>query len=136
MKKLLSSLILIGVLALSGCATSPVSRATTGAKLAAYIGTTEYQRAHPETRPAFVIAAEELRDIEQAETIDFVTVLAIVQRLPVDRLRSPRAQLIITATSIILADVGGQVPLDHVESLRPVVKALREGVELGLGPSP
>lgn len=120
----------------AGCATAPnsntVARIKTSAKLAAYVGSAEYLRARPETRPGFILALESLKEIESAPTVDLTTLLAVVNRLPTKDLRSERAQLLITSATIMLSDFGGQLPLEQLNELRPVVTAIREGVELAL----
>ena len=131
---LLATAVLAATLTITGCATSPQTqqRAQTAAKLAAYVGGSEYLRAHPETRPAFVLARDQLKAIEQAETVDLTTLLAIVNQLPVKELKSDRAQMLVTAATIILADYAGALPLEKLNDLKPVAQAIREGLDLVL----
>ena len=126
---------LIGVaLTFTGCQTSAPTqqRVQTAAKLAAYIGTTEYLRVQPDKRPGFVLAVEALKQIESAPTVDLPTLLAVVNKLPTKELRSARAQMFITSATILLSDYGGQLPLDKLNELKPVAISIREGIELGL----
>ncbi len=120
----------------AGCAVlkNPTTqqRVATAAKVAAYVGGTEYLRMHPETRPAFVIARDELKVLETSDTIDFAVLLAIVNQLPVKELKSPRATLIIGAATILLTDYAGSLPADQSDQLKTVAKALREGLDLAL----
>jgi hypothetical protein len=118
----------------TGCASiGRNSSLVTSVKVAAYTGTAVGLADHPEWRRGFEEAHADLALIEQAEVIDFVFVLAVVQRLPVKELKSDKAAILITAATILLSDYGGSLPLDRLEELRPVVKAMREGIGLGLG---
>jgi hypothetical protein len=136
--KLASILILIAtIIGLTGCASTggkmTVADATPAIKTAASIGTYAVLREHPEWRAQFIVAANDLEILEHADTIDFATIMAIVQRLPVKKLQSDKAQLAITATTMLLAGYGDRiVALDKMENMRPIVKALREGVEIGM----
>lgn len=133
MKPILSIAI---ALLLVGCATTPTQkqRIETAAKIAAFVGTREFLLEHPESRTGFETARDELLFLETQETLDWVTLLAVVQRLPVKELKSPQAQLIISAGIILLSDYGGSLPTDKISELKPLAKSIREGIELGLGP--
>jgi hypothetical protein len=124
-------------LLLPGCSTisggaPDLARVKTSAKLAAYIGSSEYMRANPVSRPGFALAVEALKEIEAAPTVDLTTLLAVVNRLPTKDIRSERVQMLITSTTILLSDFGGTLPLERMAELRPVATAIREGVELAL----
>jgi hypothetical protein len=117
-----------------GCqTTSETQQLATATKMAAYIGTSEYLLAHPEARPKFEAAERELFALESAETIDAITILAIAQRLPVKELKSERAAIYVTAATVLLSDYGATIPVDQINELKPIVRAMREGVALGLG---
>lgn len=139
MKKTTTSiLVAIAIVAFTGCASmSPQtqSRIQTGATIAAYVGTSETLRAHPEYRKGFEIAVAELKVLEIGP-IDTVKLLEIVNRLPVKELKSDRAQMIITVATIVLADEIGATPLEKLNDLKPVVTAIRSGIERGLAGSP
>lgn len=135
---LLAITIAIPTCTLTGCATftgegATLRRVTTAAKVAANTGTFLYLQKHPETRPAFILARDQLLQIEASEHVDLALLLSIVQRLPVDRLESPVAQLLISNATIIITDFAGSLPLDQLDNLKPVAAALREGIDLGLG---
>lgn len=118
----------------TGCASmSPQtkSRVNTSATLAAYVGTVETLRKHPEYRAGFELAAQQLRAMETGP-VDTIVLLEIVNRLPVKELKSDRAQMIITAATIVLADEVGATPLEKLDDLKPVVAAIRQGIERGL----
>jgi hypothetical protein len=102
-------------------------------KTAAMVGTVYALKEHPEWRPHFVTAVSELAILENAETIDFPTIMAIVMRLPVKELQSDEAQLAITGATILLAGYGDRlVNLENVENVRLIAKSLREGITLGI----
>lgn len=129
---LLSSIL---VLSLTGCATAPTApqRVASAAKIAAYVGTSELLLAHPEMRLKFEIARDTLRVIEESDTVDLATLLAVVNRLPVKELKSERAMIVVTSATILIADYGGALPVEQLGNLKPVARAIREGIELGLG---
>jgi hypothetical protein len=138
MKKLLLSIALVPLLL--GCASTggrqtTVDDFTPAIKTAAFAGSWYAIKENPHWREGFQIAAADLRIIENAEQIDFATIMAIALRLPVDELKSEEAQLAITGATILLSGYGGRIiELDKLENVRPVAKALREGIELALGP--
>lgn len=121
----------------TGCATTggnvTPQDLTPAIKTAALVGTTLVLKDHPEWRGYFVSAAGELAILEQAEKIDFAIILAIFYRLPVKELQSDEAKLAVAGATILLSGYGGKiVELDKLENVRPLAKALREGIELAL----
>lgn len=118
----------------TGCATSPQTsqRIQSAAKIAAYVGGAEYLRAHPETRPAFTLARDELLTLSAAETLDFATLLAVVNRLPVKNLSNERTQMIVTVATITLSEYGEALPVDRLKELQPLAGALAAGLTLAL----
>lgn len=133
-----NTIALLALTLMVGCQTSPDGShgIATTVKTAAYVGTSLYLTDHPDARVEFERAAYELEQVERAEVIDFPTILAIVNRLPVKELKSDEARIIITGATIILADYAGQLRLDQMEQLRPIARALKEGIALGLGERP
>jgi hypothetical protein len=132
--RLIMATALAATITLTGCKTTEQTRQLAVAtKMAAYVGTSEYLRVHPEARPKFEAAERELFSLESAETLDAITLLAIAQRLPVKELKSERAAIYITAATILLSEYGESVPIEQLKSLQPVAKAMREGISLGLG---
>lgn len=120
----------------NGCAglkdADTARRMQSAAKVAAYTGTAEYLRLHPERRPAFEAARDNLANMENAETIDMAALLAIINQLPVNKLESEQATIIITATTLLLMDYLGEIPAQEMDDLKPLAKAIRGGIELGL----
>lgn len=138
MKRKVIIILSFGLLMFSGCASmSPEqkarvqSRVQTGATLAAYVGTVETLRARPEYRVGFELAVDQLRLLETGP-MDTIKLLEIVNRLPVKELKSDRAQMIISAATIVLNDEIGSTPLEKLNDLKPIVTAIREGIERGL----
>lgn len=128
MKTKLANLLLVAaLLALPACST------TRGVKTAAYLGTALALDEHPNWKPAFQQAYDDLGIIEAAETIGLPEVLAILHRLPIKELKSPKAVIIITATALLIEETGSpELSPVTTAKLRPVVKDLRAGIKLAL----
>lgn len=136
-----SAVVLLGLVLCGamGCASMPtgadgnpdLSRFAPAVKTAAMIGTSEALDEHPEWAMEFDRALKDLRKLEAAEVIDLPAVLAIVRRLPVEKLKSREARLAIAGGTILLVDYGGRATAVDLESVRPFVTALRQGIELG-----
>jgi hypothetical protein len=129
----------IGVAALlaTGCAglnqsTDTGKRIQTAARLAAFVGSSEFLRQNPNARGGFEKAREDLVILENAEHVDFITLLQIIQRLPVKELHSERGVMIITATTLVLQDYAANLPVEKLDELKPLAKAIREGIDLAL----
>jgi hypothetical protein len=128
-------LISAGLLQLTACANMSATdqqRAISAAKIAAYLGTSEYLLQKPQDRPAFVLARDQLKVIENSETVDLATLLAIIQKLPVKELKSSHAQIIVTTATIVISDYAGSLPADRLNELKPLAAALRQGLDLAL----
>ena len=120
----------------AGCKTTNQTtqqRVITAAKLAAYVGTAEYVLQHPDSKPKFVLAANQLTVIAAQDHVDLVALLAIVNQLPVKELKSDQARIIITVSTLLLSDYAGSLPVDKLDNLKPVAKAIADGINLGLG---
>lgn len=135
------ALIFAGVLAahLTGCATAPdgssvpdTARIALVTREAAAIGTAEALFRYPEWKPDFVSVVAQLKALEAEPNITVNAMLGIIARLPVNELRSRDAQLAISGARLVVAAAGwSDVEITRTEQLRPVVTALREGLELG-----
>lgn len=136
MNKIITFLSAIALTFTIGCASltdeQQVQSIASKAKIAAYVATAEFMLNKPETRESFDGAVVALKEIETAETVDFVAVLAIIRKLPTDKIGNEQTQIIVTAASMILVDFSASIPLDQVNDLRPIVRAIREGIEQGL----
>jgi hypothetical protein len=118
----------------TGCASmsqTQSQRLSTAATIAAYVGTTEVLRRHPEYRTGFELAAGELKALEEGN-VDALKLMQIVNRLPVKELKGDRASMIITTATILLTDEIGTTPIEKLNDLKPIVKAIRTGIERGL----
>lgn len=131
----LSLLTLLLALALfTGCSTTTDNqRLASAVKMAAYIGTSEYLLAHPESRPKFEAAERELFAMAGGESLDAVSLLAIAQRLPVKELKSERAAIYVTAAAVLISDYGATIPADQLGELKPIATAMGQGIQLALG---
>lgn len=104
-----------------------------GVKVAAYLGTSLALTEHPEWKPGFQLAYDELGVLENADTIGIAEVLTILNKLPVKELKSPQAIIVITATTILIQELGAN-DLTEVQTakLKPVVRDIRAGIKLAL----
>jgi len=125
----------------TGCASvQPLSattqaRITTGLKLAASIGGTEILMEHPDWRQQFIEASQDLSYIENASgQVGIAQVIAIVQRLPIKELHSPRAVLYAQTGVLLLNEVGveTELPLEASRDVKAVAGALRVGIDMAL----
>lgn len=128
---------LIGLVGLTGCAAlkdNPdlLKRVEAASKMAAFVGTSEYVRQHPETRFAFELVRDELKDLGAAEKLDLVTLLSAVNHLPIKELKNERATMIVTAAGILLTDYADRLPVEKLSTLQPVALAIAGGINLGL----
>lgn len=130
-------LITIALITLLGCATTDTndfSKVLAMARLSAYLGTAESILSHPEWKPDFVLARDELKILETSDTVDLATLLAIMNRLPVKELKGEQTKIVITTFSLILQDAVFNIyPLEKTGSLQRVARALRQGIDIGLG---
>ena len=100
---LLALTIAIPVSSFTGCALiKPADGIQPNAliKVTTMLGTKAALVKHPESRPAFQIAATELYTMEQQNEISFNTLLGILSRLPVKELSGDDATLYIMAGTI------------------------------------
>jgi hypothetical protein len=145
LNKLFTSIVLslglvLAPFVLTGCKTTDnpeqqeknIKRIASACKVAAYIGSSAYLAKHPENKGKFELAKNSLATLEGSETLDFTVLLAIVKQLPVEELKSPEATIAITSATLILSDYAGELPLDRINELKPVVVAIREGIDLAL----
>lgn len=133
MKKALS---LSVALVLASCATLPepdIIRIAAAVKEAATLGTSEAVRDHPEWRPHFDYATEELELLEKQDQITVANLLDVLSRLPVSELSSDQARIIMSVARLTIAVAGwSDVKIVQTQQLRPVIIALREGIDAGL----
>lgn len=132
---LLSTIILAFTI---NCFTGCAGLSKTG-KLTGYVGTSEALKQHPEWRPQFVSAEADLATLETSESIDVVNVLAIMRRLPVSKLDSQNAVIVITSATVLIEEFGGgsiSLNAQQTDELRQFVHRLREGINLALATTP
>ena len=134
--KIICSLGLLLLVSSVGCKTAApadtLQRIQTACKAAAYIGTAEYLETHPDAKNQFTAVATELEILAAQDTIDYVTILAVVNHLPIKELKSGNARIAITAATILLSDYAGSLPVGTAGTLKPVAASLAAGIRLGL----
>lgn len=131
---ILGTIALAGLLWLTGCASlSPQGQArlANSANFAAYAGTVETLKYLPTKRSGFERAVADLKRLESGP-IDIVALTEIVQRLDVKELKSTEAKIIISGVQLAVVTELGTTPLDKVQNLKPIVTAIRSGIERGL----
>lgn len=92
---------------------------------------------NPELRDEFTTAAGELHRIELQDEIDLNDALLIVQRIDPEALNSQEARIYVAFGTAFIEEVvedvtGEQLTVLSTVEARPIVKALREGIETGL----
>lgn len=124
--------LIIGLFA--GCGTTPesVHRFSIATQIVVKDGTFLFLANNPSHRPAFEMAVRELEVIEAAPALDFALVVQVFSRLPLQEISNPTTRLLISDAGLLLTYYNVSVPLDKVESLRPVVVAIRKGLQDGL----
>lgn len=136
--KILTVLFCASVICLAGCKSLPTTEQQlqsleTKAKGITYIVTAESMIQHPEWKPHFEVASEELRILSTSTNIDLPMITAIVSKLPIKELKGQHAAIIITAGSIFLQDEVGQIKVNQPEGLRRVALGAHLGIELAFG---
>jgi hypothetical protein len=136
---IMAALLTIALIVTNGCATTmsqtTQQRVVIGVKLAASIGGSEILMEHPDWRQQFIEASQDLSYIENADgQVGISQVIAIVKRLPVKELHSPRAILYANTGVLLLNEVGvaTELPLEQSKDVKAVAAALREGIEIAL----
>jgi hypothetical protein len=136
--------ILLGVVLLFplGCATSGPDKgkitpqsAVPAVKTATYLGTALTIREKPDVLDEFQMVHKQLVLLEAQKAIDWTSVVVVLNNLPVKELRGTNAQLIISSGMVLLNTYanGALDPINkHIEDIHLIVKALREGIELGI----
>jgi hypothetical protein len=123
--------LLIGIL-FTGCAGRQIQSLEVRAKAVAWVATAEILESHPEWRPHFVQARDDLRILADSHALGAVEVMAILHRLPVRELRSARGALYFGAAVLILEDAAGLMEIENPEWLRAAARGLIDGITLGL----
>lgn len=131
---------LAAIILSTGCKTAPdgtkqpdIARIALITREAAAIGTAEAVARNPEWRDQFQSVVVELRKLETANDITPDVLLFTIRGLPVNELRSRDATLAITSARLLVVAAGwSDVTIVRSEQMRPVVAALRDGIELGL----
>lgn len=126
-------------LTLTGCTTTPegqtvpdIARIAAITQEAATIGTQEALTRKPEWKAQFNVVVVELTKLEAEQDITVESLLRIISQLPVDQLSSPNARLAFSSARLLVAATGwATVPIVRSEQLRPVVRALRDGMANG-----
>ena len=102
---------------------------------AATVGTSEILSAHPEWRPQFQLAAEQLALLAASPTLGLQDILTIAEQLPVTELKSQTARLSFEGATLLISAIDvPQLPADRLAELQPIAKAISDGIMAGLPP--
>jgi hypothetical protein len=132
-------LILICALAFSACTTNQagktvpdVPRIVATVKEAATVGTQLALIQKPESKTTFLKVESELLTLAAQPDITVERLFAILDQLPVKKLKSSKAQLIIGGARITVAAAGwSNVDIIRAEQLKPVTIAIVDGMMAG-----
>jgi hypothetical protein len=122
---------------LAGCATTPNGERdiAPAIRTAAYMGTAYALVEHPDWRDEFEQAVIDLKVVEEAPKLDVGSVLPVIGRFTFGG-NDSKYVILFTGAYVLLSDYAGSLTPEQTEKLRPSVVALREGIELGMGPKP
>lgn len=103
---------------------------------AATVGTSEVLAAHPEWRPQFQLAEDNLRLLASSSSISLDSLLAIAQQLPVKELKSQAAQLSFEGATLLISAIDvPPLPADRLAQLQPIALAIADGIAAGMPPA-
>ena len=131
-KRLLAVALVAFALALwPGCKTATPASLERRVQIIAQLGAGEALFEHKDWKDEFELAAADLRIIEAGDTVNIAQVVAIVQRLPVKELQSPRGKLYVATGLLLIMEAGVPSELDPDTSagVKAVARGLRIGIE-------
>ena len=107
------------------------------ANQAAIEGTTEVLNSHPEWRPQFQQAEDDLNILVASPSISLDDILAIARRLPVKELHSATARMSFEGATLFIAllDVP-QLPSTANADLQALAKSIADGIAVGIANAP
>jgi hypothetical protein len=116
--------------------TIDTARVATISRQAATVGTSEVLASHPEWRPQFQLAADNLRLLATSPSISVDSLLQIAQQLPVKELKSQTARLSFEGATLLISAIDvPQLPADRLAELQPIALAIADGIVAGM-PAP
>ncbi len=139
MKNQVKSFIVCVMLATS-CVTGPdgkrqvdADRVSRIAGHAAAIGSAAYLTAHPEQRPAFIVAEQALTGLIEQENYDPVAFSTALQALPTDALRGKEGALYVSVAVVVWDEaIAAATKLDQETLVRKTMIAVRDGLRRAL----
>lgn len=124
-------------LTLVGCATTPQTPEDRARQLgeiahfAAHVGTVERLKAHPEDRPAFVVAEALLAQVAGDTNATPAQLYDALRGLPVEELEGPYGALVIGAVVSVTQGFSSE-PLRQNVYFNQIVKRIHSGMQSGL----
>ncbi len=129
---MLAPLLFLGCKTVGGTQVADIERIANVTKEATTIGTQEVLKRRPEWAVDFRLAHEQLAALEKADTISVADILKIIDWLPIKELKSDNARLAVTGARLLISGIDlPEVSADKLAQIRPIVTALREGLEAG-----
>lgn len=134
---------LLALLATGGCATTggmtdgDIALLAEDLRDVAREGTIYALAEKPEWRPNIIVVRDQLGTLATSPgPVTFDSLLSIIQKLPLEELKSSEARLAITAARITLRRAGRNVELGDIEKQKPLAAGLAAGITEGLNFSP
>lgn len=124
------------LIASPGCRSVSQERIESRIKLVTQLAAGEALIEKPQWRAGFEQAAADLQVLESTDNVGIGNLIAIIQRLPVEQLQSPRARLYIsTGTSLILEESGVPTELspETSDKVQALARAIRQGIQNAIG---
>lgn len=111
------------------------ARVASVSRQAATVGTSEVLASHPEWRPQFQLAADQLSALAKSPSIGLQDILNIAQQLPVTELKSQTARLSFEGATLLISALDvPELPADRLAQLQPIAQAIADGINAGLPP--
>ena len=128
--------IAVATVLLGGCATlsePDVTRISLAVREAATLAPQEALSQRPDWRGAFEIVQKELSLLSVKTNVTVLDLLGVLDRLPINEMKSDTARLSIAAARLTIALAGwSDVEIVRVEQVQTVIVALHDGVSTGM----
>jgi hypothetical protein len=142
-KKIIQYLLLtIAISMATGCATSdgpardPVQEVAFWSYTAASVGATYALSENPAARPYFESAVKALDGFIATTNVNPLALHEALSQLPIKELKSTEARLLITTATIVYQRYGNELTIDQTNYVGSVMRAVRDGLKLGLEQTP
>ncbi len=108
-----------------------VPRIAAFTKEAVTIGVSEALLANPQWQPYFATCHQQLTVLEGEDAITVASLLNVLSQLPVKELNGQNARIAFSSARLVIVAAGwSDVGSEQMKQVRPIVVAIREGLEL------